>query len=204
LSLSHGSELLPFSKHEQQDLVAAGTTHSSLDPMIATDQDDVSITTLPSSSLLLPVHQDVQMHDRKSPLSRESDDIPFPDDILLLEKATPSTAITVVDTKAYGIQAYKALRDRDPYLHHHLGEPPKKKMRSTAAMLFGAAFETVIFTGAVALSAYQLLTGKGRQSQQPQEELIETDETMASPTTRADASPTDVVFAEQPIMVRDF
>ena len=35
-------------------------------------------------------------------------------------------------------------------------------MRSTASMLLDAAVETVIFTGAVALSAYQLLTGKGK------------------------------------------
>lgn len=64
--------------------------------------------------------------------------------------------------------------------HHHedddddLGvyalEPPKKRQRSTATMLLDAAFETVIFTGAVALSAYQLITGKGKvpdHSKQP-------------------------------------
>ncbi|KAF9576158.1 hypothetical protein EC968_010281 [Mortierella alpina] len=42
-----------------------------------------------------------------------------------------------------------------------VSEPPKKRLRSTASMLLDAAVETVIFTGAVALSAYQLLTGKG-------------------------------------------
>ncbi|KAI1317418.1 hypothetical protein EDD11_008482 [Mortierella claussenii] len=50
-------------------------------------------------------------------------------------------------------------------------EPPKKRLRSTASMLLDAAVETVIFTGAVALSAYQLLTGKSKgnngHSQQP-------------------------------------
>lgn len=44
-------------------------------------------------------------------------------------------------------------------------EPPKKKMRSTAAILLGAAVETVILTSAVALSAYNLLTGKGKDPQ---------------------------------------
>ena len=44
----------------------------------------------------------------------------------------------------------------------YASEPPKKRMRSTASMLLDAAVETVIFTGAVALSAYQLLTGKGK------------------------------------------
>lgn len=157
----------------------------------------MSITTSPLT--LLPVQQQdgVQMHDQKEVVSRSlsrEDDIPFPDDILLLEKASPSTAVTVVDTKAYGIQAYKALRDRDLYEQHpYLGEPPKKKMRSTAAMLFGAAVETVIFTGAVALSAYQLLTGKGRQASQQQEEVgveVETE------TTPVDAFSTDDVLAQ--------
>ncbi|KAF9315430.1 hypothetical protein BG003_003058 [Podila horticola] len=50
-------------------------------------------------------------------------------------------------------------------------EPPKKKMRSTAAILLGAAVETVILTSAVALSAYNLLTGKGKD--QPREETTE-------------------------------
>ncbi|KAF9332451.1 hypothetical protein BG006_004654 [Podila minutissima] len=46
----------------------------------------------------------------------------------------------------------------------YASEPPLKKQRSTASILLGAAVETVIFTGAVALSAYQLLTGKGKLS----------------------------------------
>ncbi|KAF9377971.1 hypothetical protein CPC16_011546 [Podila verticillata] len=46
----------------------------------------------------------------------------------------------------------------------YASEPPKKKQRSTASILLGAAVETVIFTGAVALSAYQLLTGMGKLS----------------------------------------
>ncbi|KAG0079827.1 hypothetical protein BGZ93_003075 [Podila epicladia] len=44
-------------------------------------------------------------------------------------------------------------------------------MRSTAAILLGAAVETVILTSAVALSAYHLLTGKGKD--QPKEETTE-------------------------------
>ncbi|KAG0028822.1 hypothetical protein BGZ81_004401 [Podila clonocystis] len=50
-------------------------------------------------------------------------------------------------------------------------EPPTKKMRSTAAILLGAAVETVILTSAVALSAYNLLTGKGKD--QPKEVTAE-------------------------------
>ncbi|GJJ74842.1 hypothetical protein EMPS_07200 [Entomortierella parvispora] len=197
-SLSHGSELSPFGKHAPDDFAATGASASSpslVGHAIAADQD-VSITTSPLSLLPVQQQEDVQMHDQKEvdsrSLSRE-DEIPFPDDILLLEKASPSTAVTVVDTKAYGIQAYKALRDRDLFEQHpYLGEPPKKKMRSTAAMLFGAAVETVIFTGAVALSAYQLLTGKGRQATQAQEEAVTEVET-ETPPTDASLTPDDVL-----------
>ncbi|KAF9425992.1 hypothetical protein BGZ94_007038 [Podila epigama] len=52
--------------------------------------------------------------------------------------------------------------DAEKASSQYAAEPPKKKLRSTASMLFDAAFETVIFTGAVALSAYQLLTGKAK------------------------------------------
>lgn len=39
-------------------------------------------------------------------------------------------------------------------------EPPKKKRRSTTATIINGVVETVIFTGAVALTAYQLWTGR--------------------------------------------
>ncbi|RUS13549.1 hypothetical protein BC937DRAFT_95144 [Endogone sp. FLAS-F59071] len=42
-------------------------------------------------------------------------------------------------------------------------EPPKKKRRSTTATIINGVVETVIFTGAVALTAYQLWTGRGRR-----------------------------------------
>ncbi|KAI9236175.1 MAG: hypothetical protein BYD32DRAFT_419412 [Podila humilis] len=46
-------------------------------------------------------------------------------------------------------------------------------MRSTAAILLGAAVETVILTSAVALSAYNLLTGKGKDPQDATEVVEE-------------------------------
>ncbi|KAG0377949.1 hypothetical protein BGX24_005096 [Mortierella sp. AD032] len=89
---------------------------------------------------------------------------------MAIEKAPASTAVTIVgSTPTYGMGAYKAQRDQEEAAAesalglYSTSEPPKKRQRSTAAVLFGAAFETVIFTSAVALSAYQLLTGKGRQ-----------------------------------------
>ncbi|KAG0278734.1 hypothetical protein BGZ95_003275 [Linnemannia exigua] len=89
---------------------------------------------------------------------------------MAIEKAPASTAVTIVgSTPTYGMGAYKAQRDQEEAAAegalglYSTAEPPKKRQRSAAAVLFGAAFETVIFTSAVALSAYQLLTGKGRQ-----------------------------------------
>ncbi|RUS26063.1 hypothetical protein BC938DRAFT_471276 [Jimgerdemannia flammicorona] len=41
-------------------------------------------------------------------------------------------------------------------------EPPKKKRKSTTATIINGVVETVIFTGAVALTAYQLWMGRGR------------------------------------------
>ncbi|KAF8933478.1 hypothetical protein BGZ47_010847 [Haplosporangium gracile] len=88
---------------------------------------------------------------------------------MAIEKAPASTAVTIVgSTPTYGMGAYKAQRDQEEAAAesalglYSAAEPPKKRQRSAAAYLFGAAFETVIFTSAVALSAYQLLTGKGR------------------------------------------
>ncbi|KAF9538815.1 hypothetical protein EC957_006187 [Mortierella hygrophila] len=88
---------------------------------------------------------------------------------MAIEKAPASTAVTIVgSTPTYGMGAYKAQRDQEEMAAesalglYSAAEPPKKRQRSAAAYLFGAAFETVIFTSAVALSAYQLLTGKGR------------------------------------------
>ncbi|KAG0213434.1 hypothetical protein BGX28_004490 [Mortierella sp. GBA30] len=82
-----------------------------------------------------------------------------------------STAVAIVDsTPAFGVSAYRLRSQEDDENNNALGmlstEPPKKRQRSIPAKLFGAAFETVIFTSAVALSAYQLLTGKGRQQLQ--------------------------------------
>lgn len=89
---------------------------------------------------------------------------------MAIEKAPASTVVTIVgSTPTYGMGAYKAQRDKEEVAAesalglYSASEPPKKRQRSAAAYLFGAAFETVIFTSAVALSAYQLLTGKGRQ-----------------------------------------
>jgi hypothetical protein len=113
-----------------------------------------------------------------SPLMDETAlaNLPEPTPLLLdeipmaIEKAPASTAVTIVgSTPTYGMGVYRAQRDQEEAAAESaLGlysspEPPKKRQRSTAAVLFGVAFETVIFTSAVALSAYQLLTGKGRQ-----------------------------------------
>ncbi|KAG0262974.1 hypothetical protein BG011_009472 [Mortierella polycephala] len=80
------------------------------------------------------------------------------------EKSTRTTS-TSTSGSGYGIRRNRdegndedAMGGRDS---SYVSEPPKKRHRSTASMLLDAAVETVIFTGAVALSAYQLLTGKG-------------------------------------------
>ncbi|KAF9416032.1 hypothetical protein BGZ94_010315 [Podila epigama] len=69
-------------------------------------------------------------------------------------------------------------------------EPPKKKMRSTAAILLGAAVETVILTSAVALSAYNLLTGKGKED--PNMKPTDTTSTSAENENEKDASTTEL------------
>ncbi|KAI8596043.1 hypothetical protein EDD21DRAFT_389518 [Dissophora ornata] len=78
------------------------------------------------------------------------------------EKYTPmKTTSTSTSGSGYGMLRN---RDDDDDDMDGLGssEPPKKRQRSMSLMLLDAAVETVIFTGAVALSAYQLLTGKSK------------------------------------------
>ncbi|KAG0314060.1 hypothetical protein BGZ99_008391 [Dissophora globulifera] len=71
------------------------------------------------------------------------------------------TTSTSTSGSGYGIQRNRDDdEDSDDLDPTYAFEPPKKRQRSTASMLLDAAVETVIFTGAVALSAYQLLTGK--------------------------------------------
>ncbi|KAF9955528.1 hypothetical protein BGZ72_003640 [Mortierella alpina] len=109
---------------------------------------------------------------------------------------TTSTAVTIVDsTPAFGVSAHRLCEHEDDSnaLGLFSAEPPKKRQRSTAAMLFGAAFETVIFTSAVALSAYQLLTGKGRQ-------VLEEDATMASPEVDANMTDASLHTNQQPVL----
>ncbi|GJJ75359.1 hypothetical protein EMPS_07717 [Entomortierella parvispora] len=95
---------------------------------------------------------------------------PGSDDPMALAVATAKTRTTSTST-GYGMPRGRRHEDDiDMDDDEDLGglgrtyasEPPKKRMRSTASMLLDAAVETVIFTGAVALSAYQLLTGKGK------------------------------------------
>ncbi|KAF9112904.1 hypothetical protein BGX27_002611 [Mortierella sp. AM989] len=81
-----------------------------------------------------------------------------------------STTMKTTSTSTSGSGGYGMRRgnhdedeDMDGMGSSYASEPPKKRLRSTASMLIDAAVETVIFTGAVALSAYQLLTGKGKQ-----------------------------------------
>ncbi|KAF9181202.1 hypothetical protein BGZ51_005594 [Haplosporangium sp. Z 767] len=80
------------------------------------------------------------------------------------EKSTRTTS-TSTSSSGYGIRRNRDEADDEDAMggqnSSYASEPPKKRHRSTASMLLDAAFETVIFTGAVALSAYQLLTGKG-------------------------------------------
>ncbi|CAO3566250.1 unnamed protein product [Mortierella alpina] len=112
---------------------------------------------------------------------------------------TSSTAVTIVDsTPAFGVSAHRLCEheDNSNALGLFSAEPPKKRQRSAAAMLFGAAFETVIFTSAVALSAYQLLTGKGRQV------LEEEDGTIASPDVDATMTDASLHSSQKPVLVR--
>ncbi|KAG0321462.1 hypothetical protein BGZ97_011225 [Linnemannia gamsii] len=112
---------------------------------------------------------------------------------MAIEKAPASTAVTIVgSTPTYGMGAYKAQRDNEEQAAesalglYSAAEPPKKRHRSAAAYIFGAAFETVIFTSAVALSAYQLLTGKGRQQGIQDASLGAEGETVLSTTEGSD------------------
>ncbi|KAG0002924.1 hypothetical protein BGZ65_002196, partial [Modicella reniformis] len=85
---------------------------------------------------------------------------------LEIPEETTSTAVTIVgSTPSFGIGTLREQRDGEENnaLGVYESEPPKKRQRSAAAVILGAAVETVIFTSAVALSAYQLLTGKGKQ-----------------------------------------
>ncbi|KAK3820739.1 MAG: hypothetical protein JOS17DRAFT_793831 [Linnemannia elongata] len=86
------------------------------------------------------------------------------------DKSSTSMKTTSTSTTGYGMRRGHHHEDDDDDLGVYALEPPKKRQRSTATMLLDAAFETVIFTGAVALSAYQLITGKGKvpdHSKQP-------------------------------------
>ncbi|KAG0364188.1 hypothetical protein BGZ54_007765 [Gamsiella multidivaricata] len=95
--------------------------------------------------------------------------------------AIMKTTSTSTSGSGYGIQ--RASRDDDDYLDEPgTYEPPKKRLRSTASMLLDAAVETVIFTGAVALSAYQLLTGKGRLGHSKQSSMASNDADNATAT----------------------
>ncbi|KAG0012257.1 hypothetical protein BGZ80_000092 [Entomortierella chlamydospora] len=82
-----------------------------------------------------------------------------------LSMATKTTSTSTSRSGGYGMQRRNLDEDddMDGMGSSYASEPPKKRLRSTASMLIDAAVETVIFTGAVALSAYQLLTGKGMQ-----------------------------------------
>ncbi|KAF9126948.1 hypothetical protein BGW39_006222 [Mortierella sp. 14UC] len=76
------------------------------------------------------------------------------------DRTNNATMKTTSTSTGYGMRRHQEEEDDD--LGVYALEPPKKRQRSTATMLLDAAFETVIFTGAVALSAYQLITGKGK------------------------------------------
>ncbi|KAG0226889.1 hypothetical protein BGX31_007152 [Mortierella sp. GBA43] len=73
------------------------------------------------------------------------------------EVSTP----TLTSKSGYGISRSDHQDDYDDLDIH---EPPKKRLRSTASMLIDAALGTVILSGAVAFSAYQLLTGKSKRN----------------------------------------
>ncbi|KAG0277492.1 hypothetical protein BGZ95_005860 [Linnemannia exigua] len=76
------------------------------------------------------------------------------------DRTNTATTKSTSTSTGYGMRRHQEEDDDD--LGVYALEPPKKRQRSTATMLLDAAFETVIFTGAVALSAYQLITGKGK------------------------------------------
>ncbi|KAF9209228.1 hypothetical protein BGZ49_005682 [Haplosporangium sp. Z 27] len=119
-----------------------------------------------------------------SPVEEAQNDNPKNEMSLGIEvpPSSTTTAVTIVgSTPAFGIGSF---REQDGQEHNALGlysvEPPKKRQRSTAAVLVGAALETVIFTSAVALSAYQLLTGRGKQQLEDAAMTSATDETTMS------------------------
>ncbi|KAF9094238.1 hypothetical protein BGX29_004844 [Mortierella sp. GBA35] len=89
--------------------------------------------------------------------------------------ATTKTTSTTTSGSGYGMRRTHH-DDDDDDLGVYALEPPKKRQRSTATMLLDAAFETVIFTGAVALSAYQLITGKGMTPDHSQQASITADD----------------------------
>ncbi|KAK3839630.1 MAG: hypothetical protein J3R72DRAFT_178113 [Linnemannia gamsii] len=74
------------------------------------------------------------------------------------DRSNNATMKSTSTSTGYGMRRHQEEDDDD--LGVYALEPPKKRQRSTATMLLDAAFETVIFTGAVALSAYQLITGQ--------------------------------------------
>jgi hypothetical protein len=77
-----------------------------------------------------------------------------------------SEALTT-ETSGSGYDAQKLGHEGDDDSDPDVYEPPMKRQRSATSMLIDAALETVIFTGAVALTAYQLLTGKGQHDDTP-------------------------------------
>ncbi|KAF9349585.1 hypothetical protein BGX34_001717 [Mortierella sp. NVP85] len=102
-------------------------------------------------------------HHEEEPVQSNTDDLAPSEEPLDIPEETTSTAVTIVgNTPAFGIASFREKRGEDGFIEYET-EPPKKRQRSKAEVILGAAVETVIFTGAVALSAYQLLTGRGRQ-----------------------------------------
>ncbi|KAG0327101.1 hypothetical protein BGZ99_008316 [Dissophora globulifera] len=127
---------------------------------------------------------------------QQPDDLVLNDMPLEMEETVTSTAVTIVgSTPEFGIGAFRDQRARDDAI---MGldstEPPKKRQRSTAAVLLGAAVETVIFTSAVALSAYQLLTGKGRQQLDANLAVTE------GPTTNESSESNQVLETKKPVV----
>ncbi|KAG0309176.1 hypothetical protein BGZ98_004701 [Dissophora globulifera] len=127
---------------------------------------------------------------------QQPDDLELNDMPLEMEETATSTAVTIVgSTPEFGIGAFRDQRARDDAI---MGldstEPPKKRQRSTAAVLLGAAVETVIFTSAVALSAYQLLTGKGRQQLDANLAVTE------GPTTNESSESNQVLETKKPVV----
>ncbi|KAF9931498.1 hypothetical protein FBU30_010007 [Linnemannia zychae] len=159
------------------------------DPLTPNGHEGIESMNVSSSSLI----DEAVVAALPEPTPLLLDEIP-----LAIEKAPASTAVTIVgSTPTYGMGTYKAQREQEEAaaesalgLYSPNAEPPKKRQRSAAAVLFGAAFETVIFTSAVALSAYQLLTGRGRQ-QSVTDTSLGTERETASAEGNIDASSAD-------------